>query len=676
MTTANMLPAVPQILQGMPNWVAWKLVERNGETTKPPFIAGTDFKKFASSTDSSTWTDFATAVASTDLNHVQGIGFVLGGRAIEAGVIGLDIDGCRNPETGEITEWADEIIQQLDSYSEVTPSGTGVRVWVIGKVLGQEKVFKLDPSIGHGDKVQIEIYDRARYFTITGDSVFEEPGNIESRDLTLVYQIIRDLKTKHPASSKPTAEATITSAVPIAPAKEYESVQVQKTGTAITDKLELLMHGAITSTKPFILSDTGGSVQYPSHSEADMALCSLLALKYGDNPDAIWNDFQDSALFRPKWEKREGDFRRDTIAKAIKWAKEENARRIAADQTKTKTNPLPAAVATREEDLLVSVDGDQFMAEDIPPRRVLLRTITNKEPVFFQQSINQIFAWRGIGKTNVGLGLTMAFATAGSFLNWEVPEKCRVLYVEGEMPQSQLQQRWNAIVGKTNGYARLVTIDKQPRNMMSKLSTQIGRDKIETHLAKEETEGRKVDIIMLDSISTLFNIAANDEDVWLNIQDWLISLRSKGLTIFFFHHSGKLGASRSHSKSEDMLDVSIKLEAPKERESGCLHAILSYDKARAGLDEPAAEIKMKRVHSDACACRKGAGLILGCPGDSVAWEYKPSADANRMKASVMFEEEASLGDVAKALGVPRATVQSWKKKWDENRIVVDLNSRS
>jgi len=667
MTTANMLPDVPQILKDIPNWVAWKLVTRKGEVTKPLFVVGSKFKKYASSTDSSTWTDFNTAVTHTEVNGVQGVGFVVGGQAVEKGLVGVDIDGCRNPETGEITEWADEIIQHLDSYTEVTPSKTGVRVWVIGKPIGDDKVFKLDPSIGHGDKVQIEVYSDGRYFTVTGNSVYEDPGDVETRELASAYELFRGLKQKHPATAKTTATPTGRVAPPIA--TEHESVQVQKTGTAITDKLELLMHGEVSGDKPFIISDAGGSVEYPDRSAADMALCNLLALKYGDNPDAIWNDYTESAIVRDKWLDREKDFRKGAIAKAIKWAKAQTQVPVVKAEPNI-IGPKPAVDA----DLLVSVDGDCFLEENIPLRKVFLRTISGKEPVFFQQSINQIFAWRGGGKTNVGLGLVMAFATGGSFLNWEVPEKCRVLYVDGEMPQSQMQQRWKAIVGKTDGYARLVTMDKQPRNILSKLSTQIGRDKIEAHLAKEEAEGRKVDIVMLDSISTLFNVKANDEEVWLDIQDWLINLRSRGFTIIFFHHAGKLGASRSHSKSEDMLDVSIKLDSPKDKESGCLHAVLLYDKARAGLDEPAAEIKMKRVHSDTCACRKAGEVVLGCPGDKVTWEYKPAADANRLKASVMFEEDASLGDVAKALGVPRATVQSWKKKWDEKGTKdVDLN---
>ena len=331
--------------------------------------------------------------------------------------------------------------------------------------------------------------------------------------------------------------------------------------------------------------------------------------------------------------------------------------------------PAAAAVAANVEVTpLIWVDGDRFLEETIEPRKVFLRTITKKQPVFFGQSINQIFAWRGTGKTNVGLGLTKAFATAGSLLNWEVPEKVRVLYIEGELPEGQMQERWEQIVGKTNGYARLVTLDKQTDNIIPKLSTKAGKDKVEATLRAFEADGFHTDVLILDSISTLFNMGANDEDPWIDIQEWLIGLRSRGLSIIFLHHSGKGGLSRSHSKSEDMLDVSIKLEAPPDRDMDILHAIMTYDKVRAGLDEPSAEIKMRRVHSAECPCQQSEGTVIGCRGDSVAWEYRPTVDMKRSQANQMFLDGASLGDVAKHMKVPRATVQSWKKKFDESGV--------
>ena len=79
MTSQN-LSEVPIRLKSLPNWVVWKLVKKDGEDSKVPFIPGTT--KHASSTDPSTWTDFETAVKNCPgLDSTQGVGFVIHGTA-------------------------------------------------------------------------------------------------------------------------------------------------------------------------------------------------------------------------------------------------------------------------------------------------------------------------------------------------------------------------------------------------------------------------------------------------------------------------------------------------------------------------------------------------------------------------------------------------------------------
>jgi hypothetical protein len=388
----NLLSAVPQILKDIPNWVAWKMAPgADGKLTKVPFIVGSNFQRKAKSSDSATWTDFNTAVTSTERNHVQGIGIVLGGRTKELGLAGVDIDGCRNPETGEITEWAEKIIQRLDSYTEITPSETGVRVWIIGKVPDDEKVFKLDPAIGHGDKVQIEIYSDGRYFTITGNSVYEDPGDVETRDLASAYELFRGLKQKHPATAKTTATPAVAPTADTAPAAaaQHESVQVQKTGTAITDKLELLMHGNPTGDKPFILSDDAGNlVEYPDRSSADLALCTLLAMKYGDNSDAIWKDYTESAIARDKWLDREKDFRRLTIAKAIKSAQAPAVATAAAPLTAQLVSPVSPLAFLSNSDLADALGFHGGMEQF--DRQFAIRELTRMNHPLIAAGIQQV----------------------------------------------------------------------------------------------------------------------------------------------------------------------------------------------------------------------------------------------------------------------------------------------
>jgi Bifunctional DNA primase/polymerase, N-terminal/AAA domain len=349
-----------------------------------------------------------------------------------------------------------------------------------------------------------------------------------------------------------------------------------------------------------------------------------------------------------------------------------------ATRPKTEPKTKVESVASPTVEVLTTVNGDDFLVESIPPRKALISTISSGEPVIFEQSINQIFAWRGSGKTCLGLGFTKALATGGAFLNFKAAERTHCLYVEGEMPDSQFQERWRSIVGKTDGFAHLSTIDKQPGHYYDSLATEKGMEKVEKTLAELAQKGIPIKVLLLDNISTLFNVAANDEETWIVIQSWFTSLRSRGITIIFFHHAGKAGLSRSHSKSEDMLDVSIKLEAPEgEQEKGHLHAIMSFDKVRAGLSERPAEIKLHRTHSSECYCRD---IPEGfCPGDGVRWEYLPIQD-KKAEAFVLFANGGTPKSVAAALDIPLGTAKTWRTIWgkqsdDSAENTVDLDAK-
>jgi len=95
---------------------------------------------------------FADALAALQKGDFDGIGFVF---SSGDPYCGIDLDGCSNPETGELAKWAKEIVDDLDGYAEVSPSGRGVHVIMRGK----------SPSRRRG---QIEIYSSERFFTMTG----------------------------------------------------------------------------------------------------------------------------------------------------------------------------------------------------------------------------------------------------------------------------------------------------------------------------------------------------------------------------------------------------------------------------------------------------------------------------------------------------------------------------
>jgi putative DNA primase/helicase len=148
--TLSLLDNIPEELRQRRQWLVWKLEQRDGKPTKIPYIAGGVGR--ASSTDSLTWRTFDEAVQALRTSRYDGIGFVFSSGDPYAGV---DLDKCRDPKTGELKEWAREVVQNLGGYAEASPSGTGVHVIVRGKA----------PNKKRG---RVEAYSSERFFTMTG----------------------------------------------------------------------------------------------------------------------------------------------------------------------------------------------------------------------------------------------------------------------------------------------------------------------------------------------------------------------------------------------------------------------------------------------------------------------------------------------------------------------------
>lgn len=146
---------IPEQLTERPQWVCWRLEMRDGKLTKVPYTPGTERR--ASSTNLMTWTPFSVALAAYEAQEppYDGIGFSF---SSADPFVGIDLDKCRDPEDGEITTWAQQIINRVqEGYIEASPSGTGVHIIVRGTVRD-----------GGMRKGKVEMYSRSRFFTITG----------------------------------------------------------------------------------------------------------------------------------------------------------------------------------------------------------------------------------------------------------------------------------------------------------------------------------------------------------------------------------------------------------------------------------------------------------------------------------------------------------------------------
>ncbi len=154
--TLEMLGNVPEVLRRRRQWVTWKLETRDGKPTKVPYIAGGVGR--ASSTDLMTWRTFDEAVQALKTGRWNGVGFVF---CSADPFVGVDLDKCRDPETGEIAEWAQKIIDSFEDVVllEVSPSGCGVHLITRGTC-----------KDGINTK-SVEVYGQDRFFTVTGATI-------------------------------------------------------------------------------------------------------------------------------------------------------------------------------------------------------------------------------------------------------------------------------------------------------------------------------------------------------------------------------------------------------------------------------------------------------------------------------------------------------------------------
>ena len=171
---------IPAELRERPQWVVWKTETRNGQTTKLPYtVHGT----LAKSNDSDTWATFNEAERCCEALGFDGIGYVF---STDDEFCGVDLDGCRNAETGDIAEWARTILAGLDSYSEVSPSQTGVKVFLrASSPFDTGKKIHVDAETVSGKQPAIEVYDKLRYFAVTGQRLAGVSPEIESRQTEL-----------------------------------------------------------------------------------------------------------------------------------------------------------------------------------------------------------------------------------------------------------------------------------------------------------------------------------------------------------------------------------------------------------------------------------------------------------------------------------------------------------
>jgi len=272
-------------LKELNQWAAWRWEKRNGKWTKPPINPATG--GYARNNDPDTWGSFEAALWRMHKDRLPGVGFMF---HPDDGFAGVDLDNCRGRESGKIESWALEIVEELDSYAEVSPSKTGLKVFVRGE---------LPP--GRRRMGSIEMYDRTRFFATTGCRLTSAPATVNERqeELTLLHErVFGSEKSPHTEKS----------------GGKYVA------GLSLSDSELIDRAMSAANGVKFSKLWAGDASEYATpgnegRSEADLALCSFLAFWCGPDEGRIDRLFRQSGLMRQKWERE--DYRALTLAAAL-----------------------------------------------------------------------------------------------------------------------------------------------------------------------------------------------------------------------------------------------------------------------------------------------------------------------------------------------------------------------
>lgn len=296
----NNLAAIPEALTSLPQWVVWQSEPREtGKPAKAPYSPMT--RKRASVSDPSTWGTFDQAVSILQQYNVDGLGFVF---TESDPFVGIDLDACRNPETGTLDPWAKALVEQLASYTEISPSGTGLHILIKGQL----------PEGTSGLRTgKLEVYSAARFFGLTGNRLDAFPAEPQDRQATL-GQLLRD---SFQPSREPEPFSSLSSQGGAEEEDTPQGVEAPSPGfpPADQDLLNRLFQAANGEKVATLWAGNWKTLGYPSQSEADQALVNILVF-YTQDPVQIDRLFRLSSLYRGKWDKP--DYRDRTIANALK----------------------------------------------------------------------------------------------------------------------------------------------------------------------------------------------------------------------------------------------------------------------------------------------------------------------------------------------------------------------
>ena len=280
----------PKELLGLKQWVCWRLMPgpKGEKDRKVPFNPLTGHP--AATNKPASWSDYQTALAAVERYGFTGLGFVF---TKESGFVGVDIDHCYDKVSGAFNDIATAILAKQATYAEFSPSGTGVHLFFKGSL----------PAGGcKNSTAGVELYDNARYFTMTGKPLPAALDSISQDEGTITW--ILDSYFQKPKAGKQKKRTGIKASSPLSDEELLQKVRESKENESFTE-----------------LWEGRWQDKHSSQSEADLSLCCRLAFWSGKDKLQMDRLFRQSALFRDKWDVKHhadgGTYGEETLNKAI-----------------------------------------------------------------------------------------------------------------------------------------------------------------------------------------------------------------------------------------------------------------------------------------------------------------------------------------------------------------------
>lgn len=536
---------IPSELRDLSQWVLWRKLDRGGKVTKPPYQPN---GQKAESDNPDTWSTFEDAVRA--LPKFDGLGIMLAN-----GLCGIDIDHCI--ENGELSPFAKRAISLLNSYSEKSPSGTGVHILFFGE---------LPPGRRKHTATGFETYSSGRFFTLTGDRLPGAPTTIEERtqEAAALHGEIFGEPAEERAATPP---------------------------TGMDLDLDELLNLALTAKNGDRFSRLyGGHIdEYASQSEADLALCSMLAFWAGGDRSKIDQMFRGSGLMRKKWDEKHGaqTYGEITIGKAVSGQREYYQPH--KERSRDNGHKPPMSEPPEMERIEPEEYSDTWKAfsiadayEDRPPVEFIIPGL------FALPSLNIVYGPPGSLKSFILADLAISAAAGGLWLPaapWLADNGARsfptnpvkVLWVDFDNGRRRTLDRFAAL-GRAHGLPEdndRLNIYSMPRPWLDASDTV----SIAGLAGRIQRTGAR--LVIIDNLGVVTgDTDENTGDMALVMSQFRQIAEDTGCAIVLIHHqrksnglSGRAGDSlRGHSSIEAALDLAIMIEREEYSETIGLRA--------------------------------------------------------------------------------------------------------